>query len=375
MVVQIRKKSHAPLAVRGSFSLSVYLYLFTLNHFPNHPRRLAHFFCTGEEIFLSFAGNSQEQATAGLGVKEEHLGGFVEIGVEGDVGAKVKLVVGAAAGEGSLLGIVAGARDEWDLGEGQAEAYAGSACHFPTMTEQAESGDVGTTAEVEFACERCPARVELGHPPDGFGNVIGIGDSALEGGCRHAKSQWFGQDQNIAWACAMFGQRFFRMNKAQHDEAIFGFLILDGVAASDNGSGFFDFLCPAAQDFAEDFRGEIGGHVGDVESEEGLAAHRVHIRQAVSRGNRAVFVGGIHDRSEKVGGDDEGAVRVETPEGRIVTQASEQVRGRREESVKRAQDLRQRVRAQFGRSTRTFGQAGEADFSPGGVFIIHRWIL
>ncbi len=129
------------------------------------------------------------------------------------------------------------------------------------------------------------------------------------------------------------------------------------------------FSAAAAQDLSGDLQRQVIRYGGDVEGEEGFAAHGVHIREAVGCGDGAIIVRVVHHGSEEVRCDDQRARIIQPPDGGVIgtIQTHQQVRMvcRFEQFLHRAQNLRQGVSAQFGRSTRAGGKAGQADLAPG----------
>ncbi len=138
------------------------------------------------------------------------------------------------------------------------------------------------------------------------------------------------------------------MDKTQDDQPVFGLFILDGMPAGQHHAGFAGFLGAAAQDFGADLSRQIGRQGGDIQRQERPPAHGVDIREGIGGGDGAIIVRIVHHRGEEIGGDDQGALRIQTPDRRVVrlTQTHQQVRviAGRENALQRAQHLRQRLR-------------------------------
>ena len=147
------------------------------------------------------------------------------------------------------------------------------------------------------------------------------------------------------------------------------------MSAGDDHPGFTGFFRGAADDSLGELERQRGGEGGDVEGEKRLAAHRINVRKGVRGSNRAVVVGIIHNRGEKVHRGDEGLLLVETPNSSIVggIKPDEQFRAGNalESFFDWLQNLRQRFRVDFRSSARAGGERSQAD----GWGVIHGSII
>jgi hypothetical protein len=142
------------------------------------------------------------------------------------------------------------------------------------------------------------------------------------------------------------------------------------VTSRQDGAGFFDLLRPAPQDGDHHLRRKIGRHHEQVERQEGLGAHRVQIGKGIGGGDLAEVEGVIDNRGEEIGRDDERPARIQPPDGGVIRRAEpDQQVGIRlllKEIPQRPQNLRQRLRAQFGRSTGAGRHAGQPNLTTAG---------
>ena len=144
------------------------------------------------------------------------------------------------------------------------------------------------------------------------------------------------------------------MNQPCHRQPVLRLLVLDGVSARDGRAhGAHDIGAPA-QDLRHHVCGQVGWERGDVQREQHVAAHRVDVAQCVRRGDRAVLVGGVDDRREKVHRLDQRLFVVQPVHGRVVGRAEPYQQVRMvfgwEEVVQGAQHLRELLSGQLGRS-------------------------
>jgi len=207
--------------------------------------------------------------------------------------------------------------------------------------------------------------VEALHPHDGIGKVFRGCLVALEGGCDDACAKRFGEEESVAGAGAGFGQQTVAAGNPEHDQPEFRFIILDRMSTGDDRPSFAGFFRGAADDSLGELERQRGREGGDVEGEERLAAHRVNVRKGICGSNRAVIVGVIHNRGEKVHRGDEGLLLVETPNSSVISgiEPDEQFRAGNalESFFDWQQNLRQRFRVDFRSSTRAGGERSQAD--------------
>ena len=135
--------------------------------------------------------------------------------------------------------------------------------------------------------------------------------AALESGRDGACTQRLCQNQLVADERARFADDFVKMNFAGDGQAIFGFLVADGMPASDDCPRFFDLFSAAAQDFGQETHIKVIGPSGQVNRHQRSATHRIDIAKRVGGRYRAKFIGRIHHRREEIGRRDNRALAVD----------------------------------------------------------------
>lgn len=75
----------------------------------------------------------------------------------------------------------------------------------------------------------------------------------------------------------------------------------------------FDWHHPAVRLIGQSVRKS-----GQVQSQEGLAAHGIDVAHGVSGGNRPVVIGVIHHRRKEIGGENQGPLVAQFPDGGII---------------------------------------------------------
>ncbi len=227
-------------------------------------------------------------------------------------------IIRGAAGENPLPGIFTGTRNERDLSKAQAKAHARGLGQFPAMPEQAETGNIRPTAQIKFTRQLAGFGIQGAHPADHLADILVRGQAALQGGGRRPKPERLGQNQHIPCADATFCQHLVRVDKAQGHQPKLGFLILNGMPTGNHHARRATFFRATAQDFTGNFHRQIGRQGRNIQRQEGLAAHRVNIRERIGRGDGAIFKRRIDHRGEKIGRHHQRALLIELPDRRIV---------------------------------------------------------
>jgi hypothetical protein len=105
---------------------------------------------------------------------------------------------------------------------------------------------------------------------------------------------------------------------SHHSQAILGFVVVYCVTAGQHATRFAHFFRAAAQNVGDNLWGQVGGKAADVKRERHLAAHGVYIAHRVRGGNRAIVVGIVHRRREKVERLDDGDLVADFIDCRVV---------------------------------------------------------
>jgi hypothetical protein len=105
----------------------------------------------------------------------------------------------------------------------------------------------------------------------------------------------------------------------------------------------------------------MGREARDIEGRQRLAAHGINVGEGIGRGNGAEKVRIVHNRGEKVHGQDQGGPVVEAKDSRVVGGVNADDESLVSGEVYSPEQFLEVARPQFGRSTRGFGPAGQAD--------------
>jgi len=153
------------------------------------------------------------------------------------------------------------------------------------------------------------------------------------------------------------------MHHAQHHQAMDRFQRVDGVPARRRNARRGAHRLAAGDDALDHLdRQLVQQRAHQRQRKDGLAAHGVHIRDGVGRGNAAEVERIIDDGREEIGGGDDGLLVVQAIHRRVVAgfgthqqvrQQAAQWRGR--------QDLRQHGRRDLAAATTAVAELGESD--------------
>ena len=147
------------------------------------------------------------------------------------------------------------------------------------------------------------------------------------------------------------------MHGAEHGQAVFGLVVVDGMAAHDKGAGLAHLVGAAAHDLADDVGAQRDGKRQYVERDQRLCAHGEHVGKRVCRGDAAKLVGVVAHRREKVERQHRGRVVIDAVDGSIVARVEPQqqlgIGGRRD----LLHDFLEVTRTPLGGSTALLGHA------------------
>ena len=90
------------------------------------------------------------------------------------------------------------------------------------------------------------------------------------------------------------------MDEARDGQAVLGLVVEDAVAAGDEGARLINLLIAAPEDLMHRVLGHILRHAHDVQSQLGVTAHGVDIRQGVGGCDLAEGIGIVGNGREKV---------------------------------------------------------------------------
>ena len=186
------------------------------------------------------------------------------------------------------------------------------------MPKQAVAGDIRSAAQIELQCQLACRPIQALHPIDDFGHILRLRLLLFQGGGCHAEAERFGEDKRVAGLESAFAQHPAGIHKANGNQSIFRLIILHRMATGDHDARFTRLFRSAADDLTRDLHRQISRQGGDVQSQEGLSAHGIDIRQTVGRRDGSIVVGIVHHRREKIGGHNNGTILRQTPDSRVV---------------------------------------------------------
>ena len=108
------------------------------------------------------------------------------------------------------------------------------------------------------------------------------------------------------------------MDQAGDAQAVFGNVILDGMASHYNGFGLSHLVIAPPEYGLDRFKGKVLREHEDVHTQSGFPAHGPYVGQGVGGSNLAVLIGIIHSRRKDVHGLYQGKLRGKLIDGRIV---------------------------------------------------------
>ena len=156
-----------------------------------------------------------------------------------------------------------------------------------------------------------------------------------------------------------------RMHGSSHGQPVLRLGIVQRVAAGDDAARLGHLLRAAEQDAREDRRIEVFGKPDDVEREQHLAAHRVHIAHRVRCGDGAKQVRIVDDGRKEIHRLDDRKIVGEAIHGGIIRPGKSDDQIGKLRGVERvsdwAQNLRERADARFTGSTGAGSQARQTN--------------
>ena len=231
------------------------------------------------------------------------------------------------------------------------------------MAGQAEAGDVGGRVDVEPGHDVCRVFVE------GGGGVQAllqrrVRDPSFEVGVeQHAAADGFGQDEQIARTGPGVVPVFFGVHDPGYGQAEFGFLVVGGVPACQDGPGLSDFVEGAFDDALQDLRSELPGWKSDkVQARDGPSAHGVDVAEGVGRANLTEDVRIVHRRRDEVRREHEGGLIVHSVDAGVVAGLKSHHQVRIDVFRQAVQEFLESDRTDFGRSPAGPRQACEGMF-------------
>ena len=209
------------------------------------------------------------------------------------------------------------------------------------------------------------AGVERGHESDRVVDQRRRCGIALDRRGDDAEADRLREHECIAGLCAPVAQNVFRVDGTDDRHAVLRLRVVDRVSAGDDRAGFARDRGTTVDDACEELeRQSVTRPRHEVQREQRRAAHRVHVRERVRRGDAAPVVRVVDDRREEVGRDDDREVGAHAVDRGIVggVEADEQVRVRRRvEPVHQPEDGTEVVGRELAGATGAVRELGESD--------------
>lgn len=186
------------------------------------------------------------------------------------------------------------------------------------MTEETKSGDVGAAVDIEWVHGFSGKTVEGEHGFGGCGDLIGIGQTALEGGGDNTGPESLGQHEAVAGTSVGIGTETGGVDEPGDRVAEFDGIVGDRMATEEGAFGFLHLGSAAGEDGAQRFDIVFCRVAEDREGSDWFAAHGVDIAEGVGGGDGAEIKRIVDDGSEEVESLHEGAVVRELVDAGIV---------------------------------------------------------
>ena len=122
----------------------------------------------------------------------------------------------------------------------------------------------------------------------------------------------------VARLCAFVSHERVGGDGAENAQAVFRFLVVDGMAAHNNGARLDDFFEASAQHIARHVFRQGRIHGDHVERHIGHAAHGKNVGKRVGGGDSPEVVGLIDDRRKEINRQNARDVRRDSPYGSVV---------------------------------------------------------
>ena len=193
-------------------------------------------------------------------------------------GGKVAVVVEAArdriGGDGRER--TGQSRDEAGI---DFESEAGSERHFAGVTKKAKAGDVGAAVDSERVHGLGGKAVKRQHGFCCGGDVIRIGEAALEGSGDDAGAESFGEYKTVPWTGVGIGAEAGGMDEARDGVAKLYGVVGDGVATQEGAFGLLHLGEASGQNGAQRFDIVFCRIAEDREGRDRFAAHGIYVAE------------------------------------------------------------------------------------------------
>ena len=172
--------------------------------------------------------------------------------------------------------------------------------HFVQMTQEAETGNVGTAVDVILLAALGSILVEAGHGFDGLVHGFLSSLTHTVSGTDDANTQFLGDDQLVTGMAAIVGVDLVRVNSTHDRQTVLNIHIVDRVTANQHTAGFDDFLTAAAEDLTQHIDIPALGETDDIHGSLYFTAHGINVAEGVGGSDLAEGIGIIHHGREEV---------------------------------------------------------------------------
>lgn len=177
------------------------------------------------------------------------------------------------------------------------------------MAEQAKARHIGAGVDIlDLAHRLRRPRVERCHALVGGAARLVGGEARLERGRDDADAEALGEHEHIARLRADIFENVARMDEARDAQAVLRLVVLNGMPAGDDAAGLHSLVVSALQNSADGIERKAARHAQEVHCELRHAAHGVHVRKGVCRGDLPEEVRIVHDGRKEVHRFDHGHV-------------------------------------------------------------------
>ena len=224
-----------------------------------------------------------------------------------------------AAGDHPLLRESPRTRQDRDAPDLESGSHSTTSDNVSQVPEEAEPSHVCRSSDSVRQSSAHGPFVEGGHAGHRFGQIAFPDAAALEGGAQNARPKGLGQDQSVSWLCGGVGEQAVGMGFSDGGQAHKRLKRIHRVSPHDRTARAPGHICHAGQHFTEEGEGKFFPRPSDqAEREQRRRTHGVEIAQRIGSGDPTPGLGIVNDRGEKVHRGDQGAVRAQTIDRRIV---------------------------------------------------------
>ena len=273
----------------------------------------------------------------------------------------VHIAVGSGRND-THAGKIPGAAHEGQFFAFQYDGHPRAGGHLVAVTQQTEAGHVGAGVDIGCTNDRFAGLgVEGCHMHPGFFQMLLRTQVGLCGSGKHARADGLGQHQHVTRSGTHVFQDAVGMDKAGDAQAVFGFVVLNGVSAGDDAAGLHRLVVTALQNLADGLQRQAVGHTQKVHGQLGQAAHGIDIAEGVCRGDLAEQIGIVHNGRKEIYRLDDGGIVADLVNTGVVAAVIAHKQVCVLHVGQSGQDGRKGTRPQFGSSAGGGSHLGQGD--------------